>query len=72
MKKLVGTCKWFNAAKGYGFISTPDGDAMVHHRAILMDGFKTLREGQQVRFVVTRSERGLQAHEVEPIETEPA
>ena len=61
-----GTVKWFNAEKGYGFISrATGGDVFVHYSEIAVDGFKTLEEGQQVSFVVAKSQKGLQAQEVE-------
>ncbi|MBR3306105.1 MAG: cold shock domain-containing protein [Lachnospiraceae bacterium] len=48
---MQGTVKWFNAQKGYGFISTPDGkDVFVHFSKIIEDGFKTLNDGQAVEF----------------------
>lgn len=57
-----GTVKWFNADKGYGFITGEDGnDVFVHFSAIQGDGFKTLEEGQAVEFEVESSDRGLQA-----------
>ena len=62
----TGTVKWFNDAKGYGFI-TPDGggkDVFVHHTAIQMDGFRTLKEGERVEFDVTQGPKGLQAANV--------
>ncbi|HAG21881.1 MAG TPA: cold-shock protein, partial [Synergistaceae bacterium] len=50
---MQGTVKWFNEAKGYGFITTDEGnDVFVHFSAIQMDGFKTLSEGQRVQFEV--------------------
>lgn len=60
-----GTVKWFNATKGYGFISTEDGeDVFVHYSAIEEDGFKTLEEGQQVEFEIVEGEKGPQATSV--------
>ena len=60
MKK--GTVKWFNATKGFGFITTEDGDdVFVHFSAIEGDGFKSLDEGQEVEFEVTEGEKGPQA-----------
>ena len=61
-----GTVKWFNTEKGYGFILNPEGeDVFVHYRSIQVDGFKNLREGQDVTFLQIKSEKGWQAAEVE-------
>jgi CspA family cold shock protein len=61
----TGTVKWFNDAKGFGFISQEGGeDVFVHHTAITMDGFRTLKEGERVEFEVTRGPKGLQAANV--------
>ena len=63
-----GTVKWFNDEKGYGFITTQSGDDLfVHFKAIQSDGFKSLKEGQQVSFVATRGQKGMQAEEVQVI-----
>lgn len=63
MKK--GTVKWFNAEKGFGFISVPgEDDVFVHFSAIQADGFKTLEEGQAVEFDVVEGPRGEQAANV--------
>ncbi len=62
----TGTVKWFNDAKGYGFI-TPDGggkDVFVHHTAIQMEGFRSLAEGQNVEYEVTQGPKGPQAANV--------
>jgi cold shock protein len=60
-----GTVKWFNDAKGFGFISQEGGeDVFVHHTAITMDGFRTLKEGEKVEFDVVRGPKGLQAANV--------
>jgi cold shock protein len=63
MKK--GKVKWFNDAKGYGFIEQEDGDdVFVHFSAIQMEGFKTLSEGQEVEFEVETGDKGLHASSV--------
>ncbi|GAC1648400.1 MAG: cold-shock protein [Gemmatimonadaceae bacterium] len=60
-----GKVKWFNDAKGYGFIAQDRGeDVFVHFSAIRMDGFKTLAEGQEVEFEVKQGEKGLNAANV--------
>ncbi|MGH7751277.1 MAG: cold-shock protein [Gemmatimonadales bacterium] len=60
-----GKVKWFNDAKGYGFIEQEGGpDVFVHFSAIQMDGFKTLKEGQDVQFEVREGEKGLHAANV--------
>jgi CspA family cold shock protein len=63
-----GTVKWFNNAKGFGFI-TRDGapDVFVHHTAIVSDGFRSLAEGQRVEFEITQGPKGLQASNVRPL-----
>jgi CspA family cold shock protein len=67
-EKEIGTVKWFNDAKGYGFISREGSDdVFVHHTAINMDGFKTLQEEQQVEFSVEQGDKGLQAVDVRPV-----
>ena len=68
LEKETGTVKWFNDRKGFGFISRESGDdVFVHHTGILMDGFKTLSEDQQVEFSVEQGDKGLQAVEVRPL-----
>lgn len=60
-----GTVKWFNDAKGYGFISTDDGeDIFVHHTEIQGEGFKTLAEGDKVEFEVVKGDKGNKAQKV--------
>lgn len=62
---VTGTVKWFNDRKGYGFIEQEGGgDVFVHHSAIQGNGFKTLTEGQRVRFEVIAGEKGPQASNV--------
>ncbi|MFP5318386.1 MAG: cold-shock protein [Acidimicrobiia bacterium] len=65
----MGTVKWFNAEKGFGFIAQPDGggDVFVHHSAIEMSGYRTLEEGQQVSFEVQQGPKGLMATNVKPV-----
>jgi CspA family cold shock protein len=66
--RQVGTVKWFNDAKGFGFISRENGeDVFVHFRSIQGTGFKTLKEGQQVSFVLVKGQKGMQADEVQPM-----
>lgn len=61
----VGTIKWFNGEKGYGFIAAEGGtDVFVHYSAIQMDGYKTLQEGQKVEFDVVQGQKGPQAENV--------
>ena len=63
-----GTVKWFNGKKGYGFIWDEEGnDVFVHYSGIVMDGFKSLEEGQKVQFEVVDGEKGPQATEVSVI-----
>jgi CspA family cold shock protein len=63
-----GTVKWFNEKKGYGFISQEDGsDVFVHFSAIQQEGFKTLREGDEVEFEITQGPKGAQASKVVPV-----
>lgn len=62
----TGTVKWFNASKGYGFIRPNDGgdDVFAHYSAIEMDGYKSLKEGQQVEFDVQQGPKGPQASRI--------
>jgi len=63
---LIGTVKWFNDSKGYGFIEAENGsDLFVHQSAIQSKGFRTLTEGQKVKFDVTTSPKGQQASNVQ-------
>ncbi len=67
-EKETGTVKWFNDAKGYGFISRQSGDdVFVHFSAIEGAGFRSLKENQQVEFNVERGPKGLQAVNVRPL-----
>jgi cold shock protein len=61
-----GTVKWFNDAKGFGFIEQEGGgeDVFVHHSAIMADGYRTLKEGQQVDFEISTEAKGLRAANV--------
>ncbi len=64
----TGTVKWFNAEKGYGFISQADGvDVFVHHTAIQMNGYRCLDAGQRVEFEVQDGPKGLMAAKVLPL-----
>ena len=64
-ERFTGTVKWFNPAKGYGFIGRDDGeDVFVHFSAIDMQGYKQLKEGQKVEFSIEKGPKGLQAAEV--------
>jgi CspA family cold shock protein len=63
--KHTGKVKWFNETKGYGFIEQEGGsDVFVHYTAIRMDGYRTLKEGQAVQYIVMETSKGLQASEV--------
>ena len=67
-EKVEGTVKWFNDDKGFGFIERGDGpDVFVHHTAIQMEGFKSLKEGQKVTIEVTQGQKGPQAENVSVI-----
>jgi len=66
--KTTGKVKWFNEAKGFGFIEQESGpDVFAHFSAIQGSGFKTLNEGQQVEFRITQGQKGPQAEEIVPI-----
>lgn len=63
-----GSVKWFNDAKGFGFIAQENGeDVFVHHSAIDMDGFRSLNEGDRVEFEITQGPKGLQARNVKRV-----
>lgn len=65
-----GTVKWFNDAKGFGFISPEDGtaDVFAHYSAIQAKGFRSLQEGQRVQYDVTQGPKGAQASNIAPVE----
>ncbi|MFL1732011.1 cold-shock protein [Moraxella oculi] len=67
--KVQGTVKWFNEAKGFGFIAQDNGgqDVFAHYSAITGSGFKTLAEGQKVAFILSEGKKGPQAEEIEKI-----
>lgn len=66
--KEQGTCKWFNAAKGFGFIRRKNApDIFVHHSEIKMEGFRSLTEGQIVEFEIGENAKGLEATNVVPV-----
>lgn len=64
-ERIIGTVKWFNNEKGYGFIAQENGpDVFVHHTAIKSEGFRTLKEGQKVEFSIEQGPKGPQATDV--------
>ena len=75
-ERIMGTVKWFNANKGYGFIEQEGGeDVFVHYSALQSEGYRSLDEGQRVEFSIERGPKGLQAINVQPSvsrNTEPA
>jgi len=69
MARIQGTVKWFNDAKGYGFIAREGGpDVFVHFSAIQTQGFKSLAEGDQVEFEIVQGQKGPQASDVTKVE----
>lgn len=65
MDRMKGTVKWFNNAKGYGFIGREEGaDVFVHYSAIVSEGYKSLQEGDQVEFEIAQGQKGPQAANV--------
>lgn len=71
---FFGSVKWFNDAKGFGFIEPEGGgkDVFVHHSCIQMDGFRTLKQGERVRYVLVNGEKGPAAHEICPVDANGA
>jgi CspA family cold shock protein len=62
---MIGTVKWFNSGKGYGFLARDNGpDVFVHYTAITSDGYRSLSEGQKVEFTIEQGPKGLQATNV--------
>ena len=71
-EREIGTVKWFNGEKGFGFIAPEDGskDVFVHYSSIVVDGFKTLKEDQKVDFIIVQGDNGPQAQDVRIITVE--
>ena len=71
-ERIIGTVKWFSNERGYGFVvsddEADDTEYFVHFSYIEMDGYKTLRAGQKVSFVLVNTDRGIQAQEITPEE----
>ncbi len=68
MATYAGTVKWFNNAKGYGFLGREDGnDVFVHYSSVQSDGYKSLKEGDPVEFEVVQGDKGPQADQVTPM-----
>lgn len=66
--RITGVVKWFNAAKGYGFIARDGGkDVFVHYSAISMDGYRALNEGDKVEFTIVEGAKGPQAENVQKV-----
>ena len=71
VERMKGTVKWFNNAKGYGFIGREDGpDVFVHYSAIASEGYKSLQEGDQVEFEIVDGQKGPQAANVNKPKTD--
>jgi len=69
MTRKIGTVKWFNSSKGFGFIQQDGGDDIfVHYKNIRGDGYRSLEEGQKVEFGVIQGQKGLQADDVTVVE----
>jgi CspA family cold shock protein len=69
MTRKIGTVKWFNSSKGFGFIQQEGGDDIfVHYKNIRGDGYRSLEEGQKVEFGVIQGQKGLQADDVTVVE----
>ena len=67
--RIIGTVKWFNGSKCYGFIARENGpDVFVHYSAIQTDGYRNLQEGQKVEFTIEQGPKGLQASNVVPVQ----
>lgn len=72
-ERIRGLVKWFNPAKGYGFIQRPNGeDVFVHFSEIQMEGFRTLHEGEEVEFTLQEADKGPQAVDVMRLHAYPA
>ena len=68
-ERYIGTVKWFNATKGYGFIGREEGDdVFVHFSAINMEGYRSLKQDQKVEFEIEQGPKGLQAANVTPLD----
>lgn len=66
--RIIGTVKWFNSSKGFGFIAQDNGpDVFVHFSAIQADGYRALEEGQKVEFTIEKGQKGMQAANVKAI-----
>ena len=68
MERLTGTVKWFNNAKGYGFLGRENGpDVFIHYSAIISNGYKSLQEGDKVEFEIVQGQKGPQAANVSKV-----